>query len=69
MVECASIAQSVERIHGKDEVTGSNPVRGSRIDYTYGCLRLWHPFNLAKIAQYDKIYTIWLRVTVSLSAN
>ena len=25
----AAIAQSVERIHGKDEVTGSNPVRGS----------------------------------------
>ena len=25
----AAIAQLVERIHGKDEVTGSNPVRGS----------------------------------------
>lgn len=27
--EHAAIAQLVERIHGKDEVTGSNPVRGS----------------------------------------
>ncbi len=26
----AAIAQLVERIHGKDEVTGSTPVRGSR---------------------------------------
>ena len=26
----AAIAQLVERIHGKDEVTGSNPVRGSK---------------------------------------
>lgn len=26
----APIAQSVERIHGKDEVTGSNPVWGSK---------------------------------------
>ena len=25
----AAIAQLVERIHGKDEVTGSSPVRGS----------------------------------------
>lgn len=29
----AAIAQLVERIHGKDEVTGSNPVRGSRVTY------------------------------------
>ena len=28
-VMIAAIAQLVERIHGKDEVTGSNPVRGS----------------------------------------
>src|SRR5574344_24979 len=28
---CAAIAQAVERIHGKDEVPGSNPGRGSRI--------------------------------------
>ena len=27
----AAIAQLVERIHGKDEVTGSNPVRGSML--------------------------------------
>ncbi len=27
--ECAAIAQLVERIHGKDEVSGSNPDRGS----------------------------------------
>ena len=27
----AAIAQLVERIHGKDEVLGSNPSRGSRI--------------------------------------
>ncbi len=26
----AGIAQLVERIHGKDEVTGSNPVPGSK---------------------------------------
>jgi hypothetical protein len=26
----AAIAQSVERIHGKDEVIGSNPISGSR---------------------------------------
>ena len=31
----AAIAQLVERIHGKDEVTGSNPVRGSS-DLKYG---------------------------------
>lgn len=28
----APIAQLVERIHGKDEVTGSTPVWGSRYD-------------------------------------
>jgi hypothetical protein len=28
----ALLAQLVERIHGKDEVTGSNPVEGSRIN-------------------------------------
>ena len=27
----APIAQLVERIHGKDEVTGSNPVWGSKV--------------------------------------
>ena len=27
--QLAFIAQAVERIHGKDEVTGSNPVKGS----------------------------------------
>ena len=27
----AAIAQSVERIHGKDEAPGSNPGRGSRV--------------------------------------
>ena len=26
---CAAVAQSVERIHGKDEVSGSIPDRGS----------------------------------------
>ena len=30
MIPVAAIAQSVERIHGKDEVSGSNPDRGSR---------------------------------------
>ena len=29
MTICAAIAQSVERIHGKDEVSGSSPDRGS----------------------------------------
>ncbi len=29
MIPDAAIAQSVERIHGKDEVPGSNPGRGS----------------------------------------
>ena len=29
MSAVAAIAQSVERIHGKDEVSGSNPDRGS----------------------------------------
>ena len=35
MVYCvyAAIAQLVERIHGKDEVTGSNPVGGSIFYY------------------------------------
>ena len=33
----AAIAQSVERIHGKDEVPGSNPGRGSRYFWS-----LWH---------------------------
>ena len=28
----AAIAQLVERIHGKDEVSGSNPDRGSKTD-------------------------------------
>lgn len=31
LTEYAPIAQLVERIHGKDEVTGSNPVWGSSI--------------------------------------
>ena len=31
-VQRAAIAQLVERIHGKDEVTGSTPVRGSSIN-------------------------------------
>ena len=30
ITEVAAIAQLVERIHGKDEVPGSNPGRGSR---------------------------------------
>ena len=30
----AAIAQLVERIHGKDEVSGSSPDRGSRIDFS-----------------------------------
>ena len=42
MVECASIAQSVERIHGKDEVTGSNPVRGS-ISNKYSSALVYKP--------------------------
>ena len=29
----AAIAQLVERIHGKDEVSGSNPDRGSILNY------------------------------------
>ena len=29
-VSCAHIAQSVEHLHGKEGVTGSNPVVGSR---------------------------------------
>lgn len=29
----AAIAQLVERIHGKDEVSGSNPDRGSTFEY------------------------------------
>ena len=29
----AAIAQLVERIHGKDEVSGSSPDRGSRIEF------------------------------------
>ena len=31
MTICAAIAQLVERIHGKDEVSGSSPDRGSRM--------------------------------------
>lgn len=30
-LELAAIAQLVERIHGKDEVSGSSPDRGSRM--------------------------------------
>ena len=30
----AAIAQLVERIHGKDEVSGSSPDRGSRTDFS-----------------------------------
>lgn len=30
VIKYAAIAQLVERIHGKDEVLGSNPSRGSR---------------------------------------
>ena len=33
VVICAAIAQLVERIHGKDEVSGSSPDRGSRIGF------------------------------------
>ena len=33
-VQRAAIAQLVERIHGKDEVSGSNPDRGSKIKLT-----------------------------------
>jgi hypothetical protein len=29
--KCAAIAQLVERIHGKDEVSGSNPDGGSMV--------------------------------------
>ena len=29
----AAIAQLVERIHGKDEVSGSSPDRGSKLDF------------------------------------
>ena len=32
VVICAAIAQLVERIHGKDEVSGSSPDRGSTLD-------------------------------------
>ena len=32
VVVCAAIAQLVERIHGKDEVSGSSPDRGSTSD-------------------------------------
>ena len=32
----AAIAQLVERIHGKDEVSGSTPDRGSRIVFNSG---------------------------------
>ena len=30
----AAIAQLVERIHGKDEVSGSSPDRGSKMDFS-----------------------------------
>ena len=30
----AAIAQLVERIHGKDEVSGSSPDRGSKLEFT-----------------------------------
>ena len=30
----AAIAQLVERIHGKDEVSGSSPDRGSNLEFT-----------------------------------
>ena len=36
----AAIAQLVERIHGKDEVSGSSPDRGSRIDFVENCCLL-----------------------------
>ena len=32
VVMYAAIAQLVERIHGKDEVSGSSPGRGSKLD-------------------------------------
>ena len=32
MTICAAIAQLVERIHGKDEVSGSSPDRGSKLE-------------------------------------
>ena len=30
----AAIAQLVERFHGKEEVSGSNPDRGSKLDFS-----------------------------------
>ena len=38
----AAIAQLVERIHGKDEVSGSSPDRGSKLDpKIWRCCRLF----------------------------
>ena len=38
-LQYAAIAQLVERIHGKDEVSGSNPDRGSTLDFS----AIWSP--------------------------
>ena len=42
----AAIAQLVERIHGKDEVLGSNPSRGSNIMIYYQVLALTGPAGI-----------------------
>ena len=35
-IGCAHVAQSVEHVLGKDEVTGSSPVMGSKTDAKTG---------------------------------
>ena len=48
----AAIAQLVERIHGKDEVTGSNPVRGS--------IFVWYLYwNLTLVLKCAIIIELW----------
>ena len=37
-IKVALVAQLAERVLGKDEVTGSIPVEGSRIVRSYACL-------------------------------
>ena len=56
----AAIAQLVERIHGKDEVSGSNPDRGSTSEFVTTKLKAAHScgaaFSLALRASSSRIH-------------
>ena len=54
--QCAAIAQLVERIHGKDEVSGSTPDRGSILQV-----------SLKNADQYATLITVLLHCYAALA--